>query len=331
MLGKDCFETISAGAISKVMPTCKGIIINVGEQKHIIENLYDMFFNADCKFFVTNCSLEKLPKVLKRCYNLGVPAIVNCGKNMIDRELIAIEGKYNATCVIPKSYDAKNNIVQKILDDNNIVNASFLAFQGYYFSPDNLLTINNKYFEQMRLGQLRDNISLCEPLLRDSEYFFVDFNSVRYSDFPCNVYSNPNGLYAEEMCQIARYIGFGQKLKAIFLFGEPSLEDNSLISNILTAQVIWHICNGLITNSIENPASNSKNTNFLKKIVQLDDNGENITFINSLLTDRWWMEIPSNSSNKSILIPCSIDDYKTACKGEIPLRWLFFYQKHTIL
>ena len=28
-----------------------------------------------------------------------------------------------------------------------------------------------------------------------------------------------------------------------------------------------------------------------------------------------------------MLISCSIDDYKTACRGEIPLKWLFFYQK----
>jgi hypothetical protein len=58
-------------------------------------------------------------------------------------------------------------------------------------------------------------------------------------------------------------------------------------------------------------------------------------FFKSNLTERWWIEIPSenNASNKlkkNTLLPCSHDDYLLACNQELPERWLKTQRKNSI-
>lgn len=334
MLGKECFEQISAGAISASMPECIAIIVNIGNQGHIISNLWSMYSAQKYKVYVVNTSISKLPQVLDRCNELRIPAIVNCGATLPPvQTLIPKERTYTATLISAGSYENNTSggeeILTHLINSPYTTNAAFIGYQGYYFSPDKLTAIRERYFEDMRLGALRENITLVEPLLRDTQYAFLDLDSVRHSDYPLN--SNPNGLYAEEICQIARYIGFGQNTKAIFLYGEPAEEGNIPTCNKLVSEIIWHICEAINSNIIENPAENEENEQFIRKIISLGEDSDEIIFVNSSTTDRWWMEILSPTSKKPILVPCSVNDYRTACCGELPLRWLFFYQKLTIL
>ena len=71
--------------------------------------------------------------------------------------------------------------------------------------------------------------------------------------------------------------------------------------------------------------------NHIKYIVGIQDNLYQIIFYQSKVTHRWWMEVPS--ANKEVkyermyLIPCNAKDYETACRNELPERWLAAYQK----
>lgn len=330
------FEEISAGAISSSMPKCIAILVNVGEQGHIYANLQNMFSAQNYKVYVVNTTLSKLPQVLQRCGELSIPTIVNCGEELPAPEtLLPGNSPFTAAIISPGSYDNTpkkgEDIISYTLQNPCATNVAYIGFQGYYFSPDKLRSLRSRYFEDMRLGALRENISLVEPLLRDTQHTFIDLGSVRHSDYPLNTSQNPNGLYAEEICQIARYIGFGQRIKSLFIYGEPPAENSVVTCNKLVAEIIWHLCEAISSNIIENPQENEEDEHYIRKIISLGENGEEIIFVNSLNTDRWWMEILSPNSTKPILVPCSASDYKAACCGEVPLRWLFFYQKLTIL
>ena len=77
----------------------------------------------------------------------------------------------------------------------------------------------------------------------------------------------------------------------------------------------------------EDPGITAPEEIFNKKIVSMGQEGQEIVFISSPTTGRWWMVVPDVKNNINQFIACSYSDYLTAYSGEIPLRWLFFYQK----
>lgn len=331
-----CFEKISAGAISPAMPSCVAVVVNAGGSQEVMEYLQQMYYAQEFKVYLTETSLEKLPQVLARCHEAGIPAIVNCGKALPPAAaLLPTDTPYTASVVSPGSYgemtDGTPDIISYVINDNWAAHAACIGYQGYYFSPDKSRKLRERYFEQMRLGELREGISTVEPVVRESRYTFLDFNAVRHSDYPAPWNTYPNGMYAEEICTLARYIGFGVALKGVFLHSTPSSQESLPICNRLVAETIWHLCQALASNIIETPAADGDDEHFIRKIISLEGNNEQMVFINSSTTDRWWFEISVPEYKKTILVPCSINDYKSACCGDIPLRWLFFYQKYSIL
>lgn len=325
MKGEIYFEEISAGAVSPQMPPCVAVIVNVGSQKEITACLKELYTTSTSKVYIVTVASSKLKQVLDRCAEAGIPAIVNCGEELPAVQTWHPQCEYSAMLVSPGS----SNAVTEMISDKHLQSFANIGYQGYRYDPDILQDLQNRYFEEMRLGVLRSNITLCEPLIRDAQYAFIDMRSVRYSDYPCSGSANPNGLYAEELCTVARYTGLAQNLKAVFIYGETDGEKQITICNKLIAETIWHLCEGIACNLKENPANEDIDEHFLRKIVSMGENGENISFITSCTTQRWWMEIPAKE-DKNIFVPCSYTDYQTACTGEVPLRWLFFYQKYTL-
>ena len=220
--------------------------------------------------------------------------------------------------------------------------SALIGVQRYLFPFANELRINSAGGQILRLGELRDDITEAEPLLREAEYIFVDMRSVRHADYPSSSNTNPNGLFANELCQIAHYIGFSTNLKAVYLFGLEApqaaatgtgtgfgTDAAAQVCANLAAQLIWHISDGVANNVKEEPALQKRSgklpIKFEYRIVEFASQGDSITFITSLITGRWWMEIPLVKKGTNKLIPCSKNDYELACQGDIPLRWLFFY------
>lgn len=328
MKGEILFEEISAGAISPQMPHCKAIIINIGEMKGITVALKELFSAQTYKVYVVNSTLSKLPSILQRCREVGVPAVVNCGKELAGVEVWHPEKPYGSVAVMPGSR-SNRALLEFISEDPLLGSFALLGYQGYRTDPQILQMLQTRYFEEMRLGALRDDITLCEPLVRECSCAFVDMRSVRYSDYPYSNEASPNGMYAEEICTVARYIGMSNRLDSIFLYGEESSQNQLTICYRLIAEVIWHICEGIASNIAEYPEYEENDELFEKKIVSLGENGQNISFTTSCSTGRWWMEIPDKSGG-TICVPCSKNDYQAACSGEIPIRWLFFYQKYSL-
>jgi hypothetical protein len=59
--------------------------------------------------------------------------------------------------------------------------------------------------------------------------------------------------------------------------------------------------------------------------VTVEGIGEEIVFIRSNRTERWWMKLPTDGKRNRYLsqhlLPCTLADYQQACANEVPERW----------
>lgn len=306
----------------------KAAIINLSKNKSIGKEFNDLFASHNYKVDFINSSPRGFSVLFNKYNEQNIPVIVFCGKNLPPFKRFLNNNNYSASLIAAGNYN--DNLIESLLKDKHLNNFSYLAYQGFRNNPKVLEGLKERYFEDMRLGKIRDNIKLCEPLLRSSQYIFFDTRSIKYSDFPNCSESNPNGLYSEEACTIAGYMGWSEQLKGVFLYGYDIDKNMVTICNKLIAELIWHICEGISVSIQEHPYLDINN-NFIRKIVSMGDHGQDLNFVYSVNTSRWWMEISTPNMETCVYVPCSDDDYEKACTGEVPLRWLFFYTKYALL
>ncbi|MCX6245016.1 MAG: formimidoylglutamase [Bacteroidetes bacterium] len=213
---------------------------------------------------------------------------------------------------------------------NYLFNYANLGYQTYFVDQEALKLMKNLMFDTYRLGALRDNLEEAEPVVRNADMMTVDVSSVRSSDAPGNGNSTPNGFYGEEICQIIRYAGLSDKLTSIgFYETNPQFDRNGQTAH-LVAQMIWYFIEGFYNRPNDFPFKNDDD--YIRYRVTITDHKEELTFYKSKKTDRWWMEIPLQSEQRikyqrHYLVPCSYQDYQTACTNDIPDRWWMVYQK----
>jgi formiminoglutamase len=213
---------------------------------------------------------------------------------------------------------------------NYLFNYANLGYQTYFVDQDALKLMKNLMFDTYRLGVLRDNVEEAEPVVRNADLLTVDVSAIRASDAPGNANATPNGFYGEDLCQIIRYAGLSDKLTSIgFYETNPQYDRNGQTAQ-LVAQMIWYFFDGFYNRPHDFPFKNEDD--YIRYRVAITEHKEELTFYKSKKTDRWWMEIPLQSEQRikyqrHYLVPCSYQDYQTACTNDIPDRWWMVYQK----
>ena len=94
--------------------------------------------------------------------------------------------------------------------------------------------------------------------------------------------------------------------------------------------MIWYFIDGVNHRKKDYPIGTKKN--YLKYRVGIQDGKNELVFYKSNKSERWWMDIPYPAHNKikyerHLLVPCSYNDYQTACDNEMPDRWWQTFQK----
>ena len=213
---------------------------------------------------------------------------------------------------------------------NYLFNYTNIGYQTYLIDQEAIGLMKNLFFDIYRLGNVRANIEEVEPIVRNADLVTFDISSIRQTDAPANGNASPNGFYGEEICQIARYAGMSDKLTSIgFYEVNPKLDRQEQTSH-LVAQMIWYFIDGFYNRKHDFPLQEKEN--YIKYLVSIKDHKDEIVFYKSKKSDRWWMEIPIKTNMKPkyerhYLVPCSYQDYQTACKDDIPDRWWQAYQK----
>ena len=225
-----------------------------------------------------------------------------------------------------------NSYLGKIILDkpHNLFNYSTLGYQTYFNSQEEIDLMQKLYFEAYRLGELSNNIQNVEPVLRDANIVTLDLKSVRSSEVSSKQKFSPNGFSGKEICAISRYAGISNKVSSFGVYEYiPSIEDEA--TEMLIAQVIWYFIEGVNCRVMDNNFYNT--ADFQKYTVLVDD--QELIFLKSLKSSRWWVEIPflQNSNNKleeHSLLPCMHQDYVDASNGVVPERWYKAQKKNII-
>ena len=121
-----------------------------------------------------------------------------------------------------------------------LFNHANIGLQIPYAKPKDLKLFEKLFFDICRLGEFNSDFRKAEPHLRNADIINIDFKSIKASEVFSHG-SNPNGFYAEQICQIARYAGISDKVNCTGIF---NYTDKNEISDKLMADIIWYFCDG---------------------------------------------------------------------------------------
>ena len=210
----------------------------------------------------------------------------------------------------------------------NLFNYSTIGYQTYFNSQEEIDLMEKLFFEAYRLGEVTNNISFVEPIMRDANIVSIDLNCVKSSEVSSKQKFSPNGFDGREVCSIARYAGISNKVTSFGLYEyRPSKDDDA--TSMLMAQIVWYFIEGVNCRVDDDIVKNEH----LKYTVLVED--DELIFFKSPRTGRWWIEIPflpnvNNKLKRHTLLPCTHQDYIDACQGTIPERWYKAYKKNSI-
>jgi formiminoglutamase len=212
---------------------------------------------------------------------------------------------------------------------NYLFNFSNIGYQSYFTGAEGIALMKKLYFDAVRLGQIRTDISEGEPVLRNADLLSVDVSAIRQGDAPGNLNASPNGFYGEEICQLMMYAGVSDKLSALGIYEFNPLLDRAGQTAHLLAQMIWYFAEGVSNRKGDVPQTES--TQYITYRVAVDNLNDEITFFKSRKSDRWWMRLPLDQRRSRYqrhhMLPCSYKDYQQACNNEVPDRWWNALQK----
>lgn len=272
-----------------------------------------------------------------------VPLIIGGGQDLTYAQYLAYE-KFGRTVDLVQvdayfdleisedilGINSSNYLNEIILHDPSFLfNFSNIGYQTYFASQEVIRMMDKMFFDAYRLGEVRGNIQEIEPVVRNADMMSFDMTAIRMSDAPGNAAAVPNGLFAEEACQLCYYAGMSDKISSIGFYEFNPLRDTNSQTASLLAQMLWCFIDGFYNRKKDLPLS--KEGEFIKYRATFKNGDAEVLFYKSKKTDRWWMQVPypqlPKKNERHHLVPCTYKDYQLASSGEMPDRWWKTLQK----
>lgn len=156
------------------------------------------------------------------------------------------------------------------------------------------------------LGEIKGDVSISEPIIRESTTIIFNSNVIRSSELNNTSNTNHSGLFSEDATQLFRYAGMSESNRFVLL-QNFNVDDIQLIT-----QFIWYYCEAATNRLPDHPYfRNSVN----EYVVNLESIKEPVSFFKSKISGRWWVKAPNTEENK--WNACSYEDYQAACNNEI--------------
>lgn len=220
-----------------------------------------------------------------------------------------------------ESFQSDNFLSRIFSKQPDIFGFSLLGYQRHYVS-DQLFSKVKGVGNHIGLGQLHGDLSLAEPVFRNSDFVSFDFGTLKFSE-TFGKQKLPNGLYCEDICQLTRYAGLSTKLKAIGIFEVQDAVDSNGINVQLAAQAAWYFLEGVIQQSHVKPEGKE---GFVIHKVEVWQVETSLVFYENRENGQWWMQLQS-FDNSFLYFACSEQDFIDASLNEIPEMWLKYVQK----
>lgn len=221
-----------------------------------------------------------------------------------------------------EKFNSSNYITRLFTNYPGLFQFNLIGYQNHYVASDSLnkiKSVNN----HIRLGHLRDNLLMAEPVLRNTDFLSIDINSVKHSDAPGSARIVPNGLKSEEICQLAKYAGLSNRLKVVGIFDVVAKNDERNLTVKLAAQVFWYFLEGFVNRDGKKPDSQENNVKYKVEVEGVDNP---LVFYKDTILGRWWMQIET-TEKKKLHFACSEKEYQQASVNEIPELWIKYIQK----
>lgn len=217
-------------------------------------------------------------------------------------------------------YQSDNYLSRIFTSQPDVFQFNLLGFQRH-FVPEETFSKLKGVGNHLSLGKLREDLSLAEPLFRNSDYVSIDFGTLKYSESHGKKML-PNGLGGEEICQLTRYAGMSNRLKVLGLFEINTQEDTGM-SSMLAAQAAWYFIEGITLRNHLKPANIDGFTINKVEVWQVE---APLVFFQNNETGQWWMQLKAADQSLHYMA-CSEQDYLDATYNEIPEIWLKYVQK----
>lgn len=191
-------------------------------------------------------------------------------------------------------------------DDIHLRSASPSPMLQYIGTQRHLISESHQSIEgHLRLSDLREEINLAEPCIRDSDTMIFHCDSLNAAEAGYMTGMSASGISIMESCQLFRYAGAAQTLSAIGIYGYSKASDISGMTANAIAQMIWYLLEG---SSLREDPENGILTQYM---VQSKDSEHTLLFYKSEISGRWWI---LNKSGRKV--PCSYNDYRKACEED---------------
>jgi formiminoglutamase len=337
----------------EAFPNLKGVriaIIGLGAEDAdaVRRALYPLMFPFD------RLAIADLGNVRKQEVSFVVPLIRELVESGICPIIIGFSETY--TLAQFQAYqDGKNHVNLNIVDhkirftpriqsDNyflhhilgnrssHLFGCAAIGFQSHLTPPHAVDFFEKRNFDTFRLGKVRPNIDEMEPVIRDADLMAFSISAIRQSEAPAQLDPSPSGFFIEEACQIARFAGMSDKLTSVGFYGFlESLDQNHITANAV-AQLIWYFIEGFYHRKGDYPMSELSPMHLTEYVVDVKELDLPVTFWKSNKSSRWWMQINTKAKRKTDrhkLVPCTYNDYLSACQGELSDRLLNAYYRFT--
>lgn len=191
-------------------------------------------------------------------------------------------------------------------DDIHLRNNTARTLYQYIGTQRHLVSETHLNVEgHLRLSDLREDLSLAEPCIRDSDTLIFNCDSMSAAEAGYMTGMSGSGLTVIEACQLFRYAGAAPSLSTVGIYGYSVASDESGMMANAMAQMIWYMLEG---STLREDPDKSPLTEYH---VQSRDYEHILIFFKSEITGRWWLQ--DRTGRK---VPCSFRDYRNACAEE---------------
>lgn len=214
--------------------------------------------------------------------------------------------------------------IGKIIVDEpfKLFNYTVLGYQSFLNPPEEIVLMDKLLFDAYRLGDVTADISQTEPVFRDADIVTLDVAAINANSMRYKNHNSPNGFDGREICALARYAGISNQVSSFGVYELSNTLDAG--SAMLVAQILWYFIEGVNFRIDDEDFQNE--LQYITYVVPLEDEKIDLVFLKSKKSERWWIELPfegtANKYSKQTLLPCTQQDYITACNQEIPEKWL---------
>lgn len=285
------------------------------EYKQIIFKLDETILPNNFKIAVITQNQQDNSKIIENIQQQNKPFVIMSNNNKFKEKIIGIETE-KTIIITPKlnnTSSSSHTIMQYVKKIQSTQNRQLflLGYQSYYTENKFIEELKKQGVECIRLAEVQKDLLEIEPILRETNFMYLDLSSIKNNELQAISTPLPAGFSSIEICKMFHYFGLSQTNQIVFLEGYDPQKDIQEIGATQIAQYFWHFISSM---NFRKEYIKQK-IDFEIKIVEKKDPSLKLKFRKCPLTERWWFETTQDNWHS-----CSYLDYYNVQKAILSNR-----------